>query len=241
MNNEILWHAGIDSPWRRLLWILPSAFLIWGALLWGFGFLLEQVAGQPEALVTIDAQIIEHPEPIKHAQVLKQQVRKITAQSSPPQLPASIKQPTAQLPSQLPLTNRPDSSLSETNPPVDNLTASAKEIESGAKGGIYKPSFQGIGEAVTPPQFGAAYLNNPRPVYPASARRMGMEGRVMLKVLVSRQGTTLKINVVQSSGYEILDRAAAEAVSNWRFVPAKRGDSPVEEWVQVPVAFHIAR
>ena len=65
-----------------------------------------------------------------------------------------------------------------------------------------------------------------------------MEGTVMLKVLVSRQGTALKIEMAHSSGHEILDKAAVDAVRNWHFVPARKGDSPMEEWVQVPVAFH---
>jgi protein TonB len=68
---------------------------------------------------------------------------------------------------------------------------------------------------------------------------MGMEGTVMLKVLVSRQGTALKIEIAHSSGYEILDKTAADAVRNWNFVPAKRGNFPMEEWVQVPVAFRL--
>jgi protein TonB len=111
--------------------------------------------------------------------------------------------------------------------------------ESGVKSSVPGPSFQGSGETVTSPKFGVAYLNNPKPVYPAFARKMGMEGTVMLKVLVSPQGTALKIEVAHSSGHEILDKAAADAVRNWHFVPAKRGNSPIEEWVKVPVAFHL--
>jgi protein TonB len=84
-------------------------------------------------------------------------------------------------------------------------------------------------------------LNNPKPVYPASAKKMGMEGKVMLKVFVSREGRVLNIEVGQSSGYEILDKAALEAVKNWRFVPARQGESPRDEWVQVPVAFVLRR
>jgi protein TonB len=68
---------------------------------------------------------------------------------------------------------------------------------------------------------------------------MGMEGIVMLKVLVSRQGTALKIEVAHSSGHEILDKAAADAVRNWRFVPAKQGNASIDQWVQVPVAFRL--
>jgi protein TonB len=70
---------------------------------------------------------------------------------------------------------------------------------------------------------------------------MGMEGKVMLKVFVSREGGVLNIEISQSSGYEILDKAAFEAVKDWRFVPARQGESPVDEWVQVPVAFFLRR
>jgi protein TonB len=70
---------------------------------------------------------------------------------------------------------------------------------------------------------------------------MGLEGTAMLKVLVSRNGDALEVEIAQSSGHEILDKSAVEAVRSWRFVPAKHGDSPVEEWVQVPVAFHLRK
>ncbi|MGA3281124.1 MAG: energy transducer TonB [Smithella sp.] len=122
---------------------------------------------------------------------------------------------------------------------VENPTPAKGGSESGVKSSGPEPSLQGAGETVTSPKFGVAYLNNPKPVYPAFARRMGMEGTVMLKVLVSCQGISLKIEVAHSSGHEILDKAAADAVRNWHFVPAKRGNSPIEEWVQVPVAFHL--
>lgn len=118
-------------------------------------------------------------------------------------------------------------------------TKGGSESGYGVKSGVPGPSLQGAGETVTSPKFGVAYLNNPKPGYPAFARRMGMEGTVMLKVLVSRQGTALKIEIAHSSGHEILDKAAADAVRNWHFVPARKGNSPMEEWVQVPVAFRL--
>jgi protein TonB len=140
----------------------------------------------------------------------------------------------------------PNDELIENGKPVlaaaqkeENPTVAKGGSESGVKSSGPEPSLQGAGETVTSPKFGVAYLNNPKPVYPAFARRMGMEGTVMLKVLVSCQGTSLKIEVAYSSGHEILDKAAADAVRNWHFVPAKRGNSPIEEWVQVPVAFHL--
>ena len=200
------------------------------------------MAGQPESSLAIDAQIIELPAPIKPAIALKQPERKVMPKPSPPRLPAPIQQPTVQSPKLEAVTPRPAVSLPEAKSPPGNLTSSyGRRIEPGSQNSNPKLSVQGSGETVTPPQFGAAYYNNPKPEYPAFARRMRMEGMVMLKVLVGRQGIALKVEVADSSGYEILDKAAAEAVRIWRFVPARQGDSPVEEWVQVPVAFHLRK
>ena len=90
---------------------------------------------------------------------------------------------------------------------------------------------------VEPPRFDMAYLNNPPPVYPSVSRRMAEEGTVKMNVLVSAQGRALKVEIHTSSGYSRLDQAALNAVRNWKFVPAKRGDTPVEGWALVPLVF----
>jgi protein TonB len=90
---------------------------------------------------------------------------------------------------------------------------------------------------VEPPRFDMAYLNNPPPVYPAVSRRMAEEGTVKMNVLVSAQGRALKVEIHTSSGYSRLDQAALNAVRHWKFVPAKRGDTPVEGWALVPLVF----
>jgi len=94
-------------------------------------------------------------------------------------------------------------------------------------------------EPVTPARFDAAYLRNPAPPYPSAARRMNEEGKVILSVRVSPQGIAEQIEVKTSSGSVRLDDAAINTVRNWKFVPAKRGDTPVESWVQVPIAFKL--
>ena len=92
---------------------------------------------------------------------------------------------------------------------------------------------------LVPPSFNAAYLNNPPPVYPSLSRRMGEEGRVMLRVHVSEQGTATQVQLRTSSKHPRLDEAALEAVRRWRFVPARRGDQPVAAWVIVPISFSL--
>lgn len=88
-------------------------------------------------------------------------------------------------------------------------------------------------------RFDADYLHNPKPVYPAIARRNGEEGKVLLKVRVSAEGSALEVDFKQSSGYPRLDAAAREAVARWRFVPARRGDDAIESWVVVPINFSL--
>lgn len=88
-------------------------------------------------------------------------------------------------------------------------------------------------------RFDADYLDNPKPVYPHISRRLGEEGKVLLRVFVSADGSPEKIELRSSSGFQRLDKAAEEAVARWRFVPAKRGDQAVTAWVVVPVVFSL--
>jgi protein TonB len=67
---------------------------------------------------------------------------------------------------------------------------------------------------------------------------MGVEGTVVLRVVVAADGTPTSVVVLQSSGSEILDTSALETVrTRWRFVPARRNGIPVEDSVQVPIRF----
>lgn len=93
---------------------------------------------------------------------------------------------------------------------------------------------------VIPPRFDAAYLNNPVPAYPALARRLGEQGRVLLRVFVRPDGSAGAVEVRDSSGSARLDRAAKEAVERWKFTPARRGSQPIGAWVVVPVKFSLS-
>jgi protein TonB len=62
---------------------------------------------------------------------------------------------------------------------------------------------------------------------------------VRLKVLVTREGRAAQVDLDKSSGSPALDTAALEAVRNWQFVPARRGQEAIESWVLVPVVFKL--
>lgn len=89
------------------------------------------------------------------------------------------------------------------------------------------------------PRFDADYLANPPPAYPPSARRRGIEGTVVVEARVGLRGDAQDVKLVESAGYEALDRAAIEAVRSWRFVPAHRGDQLVEALVRIPLIFRL--
>lgn len=81
------------------------------------------------------------------------------------------------------------------------------------------------------------YRQNPPPDYPPLARRRGLEGAVQLDVLVNSRGGVNQVRLAATSGHELLDRAAAEAVENWLFAPGKRGEQTIDMWVRVPIRF----
>ncbi len=83
------------------------------------------------------------------------------------------------------------------------------------------------------------YAENPKPLYPQEARRKGYEGEVVLRVEVLSDGRVGGIEVKHSSGYEILDRSALKAVKQWRFVPAKKGEKAISQWVNIPIKFQL--
>ena len=89
------------------------------------------------------------------------------------------------------------------------------------------------------PRFNAAYLNNPPPVYPLSARRRGIEGRVLVRAEVQADGSCSRVELKTTSGSDLLDQAALEAVKKWRFVPARKGNQAVTAWVEVPISFKL--
>lgn len=87
------------------------------------------------------------------------------------------------------------------------------------------------------PLFNASYLHNPAPDYPPTALQHRWEGTVLLNVRVLASGSAQEVSVVESSGHASLDEAAVQAVTGWRFVPARRAGQAIDAWLRVPVVF----
>jgi protein TonB len=85
----------------------------------------------------------------------------------------------------------------------------------------------------------AGVIKGAKPEYPIAARKQGLEGKVVLRVTVSPDGRTTSVTVVQSSGHAILDRAARDGVSRWRFNPARRATGTIASVIDVPIEFKL--
>jgi TonB family protein len=79
---------------------------------------------------------------------------------------------------------------------------------------------------------------NRAPQYPAASLRRGEGGTVRVRVEVTEQGDTGSVDVAETSGSRMLDRAAVNAVRSWRFRPAMRGGRPAADVVMVPITFN---
>lgn len=77
------------------------------------------------------------------------------------------------------------------------------------------------------------------PVYPELVRQAGIDGTVLVKVLVARSGKVKQAVAVE--GPEVLYASAVNAARTALFAPAKQNDTPVDVWVVIPVTFTLNR
>jgi protein TonB len=75
------------------------------------------------------------------------------------------------------------------------------------------------------------------PVYPELAKKAGIEGTVVVKVLVNTKGDVEKVEVLKS--HPLLDEAAIEAAKQFKFKPGKQRDKFVKVWVSIPFNFRL--
>lgn len=80
-------------------------------------------------------------------------------------------------------------------------------------------------------------IHNPEPRYPVLARRMGLEGQVVLRVRVTADGQLRSVEVMSGSGHDLLDQAALDAVREWRFQVRGLSDGAQPEALEVPIRF----
>lgn len=140
-------------------------------------------------------------------------------------------------------------------PPVSNITE--RSSHEPAEGGLIDTASDvekqplvshrtAGGDRGTPieTRFGApvapAFLHRVMPVYPMMARRLGQEGKVVLKLTIDENGILRDIEVIEKAGYGFTE-AAVEAVKKSTFLPAKQDGKPIASKALLPIRFRLEK
>jgi protein TonB len=213
--------------WRRSGHFLLLAAMLHGAVLaWPMRQMFDSEAPKPLAMLSVEIAHPAVPKPLAPAPSIE------------PPRPVAKSRPEPARPSVIAMAatpNTPATVPAVAPAAVENTPAPVAAAAAPAPTANPAP----VSATITPARFNAAYLNNPEPKYPPLSRRLGEEGKVLLKVRVTPEGLAATVDLEKSSNFERLDAAAREVVAHWRFVPAKRGDQPIEASVIVPIVFRL--
>ncbi|MEZ5628605.1 MAG: energy transducer TonB [Rhodocyclaceae bacterium] len=181
------------------------------------------------------------PEPAPVVPPPKPPEPKPVAKPPAPPKPVVVRKPTpkpAPRPAPIPAPTAINEPKEEAPPPAESSPAPAQTAPA-APAKVAPAPVAAAPQPIIAARFDAAYLNNPSPRYPRLSRRVGEQGKVLLRVLVSESGAASEVRLHQSSGHNRLDEAARSAVSKWTFEPARQGDRPIANWVIVPIEFKL--
>ena len=78
-----------------------------------------------------------------------------------------------------------------------------------------------------------------QPEYPRECRRRGQEGEVRLRLQISAAGRVISVEIIQSCGHRLLDRAAMRSVRSLQFVPATRDGRAVDTTLDLPLVYRL--
>jgi len=112
-------------------------------------------------------------------------------------------------------------------------------IESHPDGPAVAPAFDGRAAARGQPDVRPGPRTAIQPLYPIGARRRGEAGQVMLDARVAADGRVEQVNILSTSGFAELDRAAQRSVEEARFTPARRQGVPVAARVTLTILFRL--
>jgi protein TonB len=195
----------------RNVLIAGSVVLFHVAALWALQSGLLRRAAEVVIPVEILSEFVEPPKPAEPPPPPPPpppEVKRQVTRTPPPPRPQAIREPK-------PAPNAPTGSIAPPPPPALVTAPAPPEPPAAPPAPPAPPSVQ-------LPSSNADYLQNPKPVYPAMSKRLGEQGKTVVRVLIGIDGLPKEASIHTSSGYERLDEAARAAVMGWRYVPGKR-------------------
>ncbi|WP_432422910.1 energy transducer TonB [Variovorax boronicumulans] len=188
--------------------IAGGVILFHAAALWALQSGLLRRAAEVVIPVEILSQFVEPPKPKVDPPPPPPPPPKV-AKAPPPPRPQAIREPRP--------TPAPQAPVGTTEPPPPPAPPAAPTPPAPPA----LPPAPPAPPAVQLPSSNADYLQNPKAVYPAMSKRLGEQGKVIVKVLVGVDGLPKSAEVKKSSGFDRLDEAAVEYIMKCRFVPGK--------------------
>jgi protein TonB len=125
-----------------------------------------------------------------------------------------------------------DPTASAARPQLANAALSASGSAASGVGRGDGGGPQGVPEGQPMPS-----THNKHPTYPDIAQQKGWTGTTVLELELDASGRVVDTRLIQTSGHDVLDRAAIDAAKTWRFTPATLDDRPVAATVRVPFPF----
>lgn len=117
------------------------------------------------------------------------------------------------------------------------------DIHPSLSGGIFisAESLGGMGFNINEVDDVPQVLRSVAPEYPYSARRSRTEGKVVIRLLVKKDGKPDNFSIHSSSPVGIFDSAALSAARRWRFKPGRYAGNDVDTWVLLPFNFEMTQ
>lgn len=200
---------------------------------------VAEMVAPAEILVEIMAPQSSVPKvPVAHSRPA-QAAPKSIAKSTPTQAPVPlsvptpvavadpVSQPLPAAPTTTPAPAAPGTAAASVSTPGTNPNAGATGTNTAAQ----------AAPKVELPSSDADYLHNPKPPYPPLSKRLGEQGKVVVRTLIGADGVPQKAEIKHSSGFERLDQSALATALRWRYVPGKRAGVPEAMWFNVPFSF----
>jgi len=189
--------------------IAGGVILFHAAALWALQSGLLRRAAEVVIPVEILGQFVEPPKPKADPPPPPPPPPQPKAKAPPPPRPQAIREPKPTPAPQAPVgTTEPPPPATPPAPPAPPTPPAP-------------PPAPPAPPAVQMPSSNADYLQNPKATYPAMSKRLGEQGKVIVRVLVGVDGLPKSAEVKKSSGFDRLDEAAVEYIMKCRFVPGK--------------------
>ncbi|HUN57795.1 MAG TPA: hypothetical protein VMU41_06745 [Candidatus Binataceae bacterium] len=239
--------AALEQPWTRLGWIIPSALLLWFALLTVFGLLLERTSPPPPELAPTQVQIVELPPPAglqggpaaaapaapkPKAEPVKPHVKIYRPVIPHPVHHIARPRPESVVPPSINGTAKGE----EEEAPAASAPASTGGKESAGGGGVPGGSGSGSGAGAGSDSGGARAIFAPTPVIPDDLREQIISTVAVAHFKVASDGTA-QVALTTPTNNPQLNQLLLDTLKEWRFFPAMKSGVTVDSEfdVRIPV------